>query len=201
VDGHLSHALADDIDGAVVEFPKARHKIEEAEFFFVQLDRHAQRAVLEDDRSFWDLRVFRFYLSAFLGAGMSVRQDVLRSEHKGTYLAAYPTWEAGLSPDDRRVWDSMKDRRDEEVHLANIKVLREIALMPLADTWWRRAGRAPFADVTPAERDAPVQIGALRPKFVNPDGSETDVFDECRTYLGLLRGLLAACEQHTPASP
>lgn len=189
-----------------MEFPRTRHKIEEVEFYFGHMEEHAQRAVFQEDGSFWDLTKFRFYLSAFLAAGMSVRDSVLRKEQKQAYLAAYPTWEAGLSADDRRVWDAMKDRRDEEVHLATMKVLREVALMPLEDARWRKnlplgARARPMMGALLGEGEASIRIGVLAPVWETPDGGRTDVLSECRTYLGLLRGLLAACEQVTLPEP
>jgi hypothetical protein len=64
------------------------------------------------------MKVFRFYLSAFLSAGMSVRKDVLRKESKKVFLGVHPTWEAGLPPEDRRVWHVMETRRGDEVDMA-----------------------------------------------------------------------------------
>lgn len=83
-----------------MEFPKTRHKIEEAEFFLGLMEEHAHTTLVRDDGSEWALKVFRFYLSAFLSAAMSVRQNVLPKESKKVFKNAYPIWERRLLPED-----------------------------------------------------------------------------------------------------
>lgn len=96
----------------------------------------------------------------------------------------------------------MKDRRDEEVHVAEMNLSRDTALIPVTEA----RGRAHWPPATPqiaavvaaSEAGEWPKVGVLAPVFVNAGGTRTDVFAECRRYLALLRALLNECKQFTP---
>jgi hypothetical protein len=189
-----------------MQFPKTRRKIEEAEYFLGQMEEGAHKALLHGGAEEHDMKVFRFNLSAFLSAGMSVRKDVLRKESKKVFLAVHPTWEARLPPEDRPVWDAMKTRRGDEVHMAHLELARDTVLIPITEArgyahWPPSASQVAAITATVAgfaDGGEWPKVGVLAPQFVNDDGSRADVFDECRRYLTLLKQLLEACERFTP---
>jgi hypothetical protein len=78
------------------------------------------------------MKVFRFYLSAFLSAGMSVRKDVLRKESKKVFLGVHPTWEAGLPPEIAAC--GMSWRHDEAMKSTwRLELARDTALIPITE--------------------------------------------------------------------
>lgn len=176
------------------------------------MDKHAHTALLHGGAR--DLEVFRFYLSAFLSAAMSVRDSVLRKEFMSQVarpkvearkaFAVCSEWEGTLSPEDATVWGSMKHRRDDEVHVADMDLKRGTALIPVDEALGHllRSPLPPQIVTMPtssSEEGEWPKVAALAPTFVNADGTHTDVFSECRRYLVLLRALLSACEQSPPA--
>jgi hypothetical protein len=190
-----------------VQYPNTRRKIEEAETHLGLMEEHAHKALLHGGNEAHAMEVFRRHLSAFLAAGMSVRQNVLPKEAKKIFRAEYPKWEGGLSTEDAALWEAMRERRNRAVHTGDLELKRGTALIPVTETrgyvHWRPsasqvAAIAAMAGGFADGGDWP-KVGVLAPKFVNPDGTCSDVFSDCRKYLVLLKGLLAACEQVTPA--
>ena len=89
----------------------AEKKLREARFFLNHM--------IEQERMAGDEKPFDFYLSAFLSAGMSVRdafhveQDRKRNKAVKEWKKA---WEARLTPEQRRLLDFMRKDRTHEVH-------------------------------------------------------------------------------------
>lgn len=108
--------------------PHTQRKLREARFFLQHLK---DTSALEEP--------FVFYLSAFLAAASS-GMSVIRTEAR-INAASFNRWLDTLSDDERRLYKSMKDRRDDEVHKTppNPEVLL-VAASPVIDRR-RRSGR------------------------------------------------------------
>jgi hypothetical protein len=89
----------------------AKKKLREARFFLNHM--------IEQERKAGDEEPFDFYLSAFLNAGMSVRDafHVEQDRNRNNAIKAWKkVWEVRLTPEEKRLYDFMREDRKHEVH-------------------------------------------------------------------------------------
>jgi len=89
----------------------AKKKLREARFFLSHM--------IEQERMAGDEEPFNFYLSAFLSAGMSVRDafHVEQDRNRNNAIKAWKkVWEVRLTPEEKRLYDFMREDRKHEVH-------------------------------------------------------------------------------------
>jgi len=89
----------------------AKKKLREARFFL--------NYMIEQERKAGDEELFDFYLSAFLSAGMSVRDafHVEQDRNRNNAIKAWKkVWEVRLTPEEKRLYDFMREDRKHEVH-------------------------------------------------------------------------------------
>ena len=89
-------------------------KIGEAHFFL-------HKMIKQDPRIIGDKEPFDYYLSAFLNAGMSVRNgfQIRQDRPRNAAIKAWRVqWESSLSLGDKTLYDFMRKDRVDEVHLS-----------------------------------------------------------------------------------
>ena len=144
-------------------FVLVHDKLAEVLFFLSHLQQEQEKTTLQRQQD-----AVRFYLSAFLNAGFSVREYLEREatawlresartkQQSGKQAKAkYPTWIADWksrrSKEESVIWDLMTEHRRSEVHTSRVETTRESKAVP-ADHFSRHAdpyyayppyGRAP----------------------------------------------------------
>jgi hypothetical protein len=88
-----------------LDLGQVQQKIAEAHLFLAKMTERERQLVGEP---------FNHYLSAFLAAGMSVR-DPFRDK---TIKAWREEWEKSLPPDEKRLYEVMCEGRNDEAHIA-----------------------------------------------------------------------------------
>jgi hypothetical protein len=202
-----------------MNFPRARWKLDEARFFLGFLDDM-------DDKLFERRpRAFNFLLSAFLNATYSVRemvdleltQQLRKQGQKGTggVLAAkfLASWEAGLEPEDLKIWGWMPGQRHAEVHKKGVELHTAKKLEPVrrspdyeyyAQGHYHPAYYMQMMSVSPAllgiplEQQVQVPPGVWREALMHEFkvGEERrQVVGVCDQYCGLLEQLILAAEE------
>jgi hypothetical protein len=135
---------------------------------------------------------FDIYLSAFLAAGMSVRnafhveQDRERNEAVKKWKS---DWEARLSPEEGCLWDFMREDRNHEVHRGGSSRIVKTENREFGAGTHKLADRT--MDVTGAPGFARVTIHAPGYYFTI-EGVERRATEACGEYLTLLEQMGAA---------
>jgi hypothetical protein len=175
--------------------PETQRKLDEALFFFKHLYKGAMGPPSNAPE-------FGYYLSAFLSAARSVT-FVLQAEEKQHYDTWYPSWEARLVEDDRKLWKFMNDQRVAEVHQDGADVDRAMELRTVPQIFGmqgRALVRSAIETALPGQFGTPHVIFAppLSPPVVEVvpihrfrlGKRGVDVRDACAMYLDLLTALV-----------
>jgi hypothetical protein len=160
-------------------------KLREARFFLRKMIEHESKA-------FDDNEPFDFYLSAFLNAGMSVRNGfhVRQNRDRNRALKDWRAqWESGLSVSEKSVYDFMQEDRVAEVHRAGSSRIVKAEHRELT------AGTHSFAsgtmDVTGPPGVSPLAT-ILTPAYTfTIAGTERKAVDVCSEYLTVLEQMAA----------
>jgi hypothetical protein len=168
-------------------------KLREARFALDQMIEQDRMADSKEEQ-------FDLYLSGLLAAGMSVRnafhveQDRKRNEAVKKWKS---DWEARLSPEERCLWNFMREDRNHEVHRSGSSRTMKIENREF------RAGTHKLADGTMHVTGAPgfdrVTIHAPGYYFTIDD-VERKATEACEEYLGLLQQMVAAFKADHPQS-
>jgi hypothetical protein len=160
-------------------------KLREARFFLNKMAEHEGMAVGDNEP-------FDFYLSAFLNAGMSVRNAfyVRLDRNPNAVLKAWQQrWESSLSPAEKSIYEFMRKDRIAEVHKAGSS--RTIK----AENRELKAGTHTFASGT-MEVFGPPDVSPLAvirtPAYTfTISGTNRKAVDVCGEYLTLLDQMIA----------
>jgi len=142
--------------------------------------------------AFGDKEKFDFYLSAFLNAGMSVRdafhvrQDRKRNEAVKKWKE---DWEARLTLEERCLWEFMRTNRNHEVHGSGLShtVKTEEIKVGIGSSYSDKSGTLE-AWGSPTAGPAVVYKPTW---YFTIDGVERKAIQACGEYLGLLRQMVA----------
>jgi hypothetical protein len=157
-------------------------KLREAKFFLEKMIHHERLASNAKEP-------FEFYLSAFLSAGMSVRdafqvrQDRKRNEAVKKWKR---DWEAHLTPKD--VWDFMRKDRNHEVHAGGSSrtVKTENTELGLGTH-----SLGPVTHILAGPPDVPPAIIHTRAYYFTIKRKELKATEACGEYLALLQRMVA----------
>jgi hypothetical protein len=159
-----------------------QRKLREAKFFYQRLHdlphpNHEQES-------------FRFYLSAFLSAAISVT-DALSFEGKRKYRIWKPKWRKNLTPAENTLEKFVYKLRVDEVHLKGVELaakLEEIAFNDLLGLQTRSPYIQPQVG-TPERQPRPVMVGRLSRYFETED-DRAEVLTVCKLYTAYLDKLV-----------
>jgi hypothetical protein len=166
-----------------MDITRVHKKIAEATFF---LGKMAE----QECQFFGDREPFDYYLSAFLSAGRTVDYR-LRHEQSAIYPDWRKTWDAALSPTEKRLIKFMVDERNDEVHESGSSHCVGQEGVPLPSGTSSLDGATIFISNPPGE---PPPI-AYRPTYsFTIDGTERKAVDACAQYLGLLKQMVGKFE-------
>jgi hypothetical protein len=155
--------------------PHTQRKLRESRFFLQHLK---DTSALEEP--------FLFYLSAFLAAASSV-VSVLKTEGK-IKDASFKRWRRTLSEDERRLLNSMTNRRNAEVHqIPPHPEIQLVAATPVLDRR-RRLGRM--------EVFAPREFKAIG--FLYLSGRPREIISACTDFTSLLEKLILEFSNKDP---
>jgi hypothetical protein len=160
-------------------------KLREARFFLNKMSEHERMA-------FDDNEPFDFYLSAFLNAGMSVRNGlhVRQNRSRNDALRAWRArWESSLSLTERLVYSFMREDRVAEVHRAGSSRSVNTENREL------EAGTHSFASgtmyITGPPGVSPLAVIRTPTYTFTIAGNERKAVDVCGEYLTLLERMVA----------
>jgi hypothetical protein len=171
-------------------------KLRETGFFLDEMREQEKRA-------FGDKEPFDFKLSAFLNAGMSVRNVIERAQNLSQNPAIKgwkAKWEGGLKPDDWNLYDYMREDRRHEVHLDGsrrdvkndeIKVGVGGVYSDDSGTLYSMGSNIPGSGMGGAFVRKPHY-------YFTVDGVERDVTEVCAEYLALLERMAAQFKADNP---
>lgn len=176
----------------------ARQKLGEAQFFLQHLIRERGKTTNNDPAA------FRYYLSAFLSAGESVRY-ILKDEDKDKCEAC----ETKLNNEEvKDLLDFMKKQRGDAVHRGESDTKVEWEPVPMIDLIRAADQSHPAYGFhyfrPPATLGFPTEPGAtaMRPSHYFDFGTtQADVVTTCERYWTTLEALLRAFEQDQPHQP
>ena len=175
--------------------PETQRKLDEALFFFRHLYKTAGSPPSNGPE-------FGYYLSAFLSAARSVT-FVLQAEEKQHYDSWYPSWEAHLVEDDRKLWKFKNGQRVREVHRDGADVDRAMELRTVQQIFGMQgqalmrsaietAPRGPFETphviFAPPQSPPLLEVVPIHRFRIGKRG--VDVRDACGMYLDLLTALV-----------
>jgi hypothetical protein len=158
-------------------------KIGEADFFLRKMREQESRII-------GDKEPFDYYLSAFLNAAMSVRNgfQIRQNRSRNAAVRAWrEQWESTLTPDDKTLYDFMRQDRVDEVHHTGSSrdVGQENIPFPIGS---HRIVGGMVTISGPPDMEPAV---AYRPTYsFTIGGTERKVTDTCTAYLALLRRMV-----------
>jgi len=157
---------------------RADTKIGEARFFLERL-REANR----------DPQAFRFYLSAFLTAVISVIY-VLTREDKRKFNAWFSDWKKAQSLEDRQLLNYMWGQRDAEVHNSgtDVATARRYVLFPGVDMMYAHA--ALLEEAKERLVPMPADFVYVREHFFEKGAERTSAIEDCARLLSLIECLV-----------
>ena len=176
---------------------KAERKLREAKFF---LDK--MRA--QECRAFGDKEPFDFYLSAFLNAGTSFRDEfhVRQDRNRNDAIKAWRrAWEDGLSRDDNALYQFMGKDRNAEVHREGSARSVKTEEIPVGNIYSDASGTVTSSSGTLMAAGLGGMSGAAIRKpayYFAIERSERKATDACAEYLALLEGMLAKYKDDQP---
>jgi hypothetical protein len=162
--------------------PETQRKLDEALFFFKHLYKGAMGPPSNAPE-------FGYYLSAFLSAARSVT-FVLQAEEKQHYDTWYPSWEARLVEDDRKLWKFMNDQRVAEVHQDGADVDRAMELRTVPQIFGMQGRALVGSPIIFAPPLSPPVLQVVPIHRFRLGKSAVDVRDACGMYLDLLTALV-----------
>ena len=160
----------------------------------------------QEQRAFGDKQPFDHYLSAFLSAGMSVRdafhvkQDRQRDQAIKNWKEA---WEARLTSEQMRIYELMREDRNREVHDSGSRrvVEQKEIRIPVGGSYTDKSGTATVMGSPSVLIGADTAATISTPQyFFNIDGEKRLVTEVCAEYLSLLEQMAADYKTDTPNS-
>ncbi len=158
---------------------RADNKIGEARFFLERL-REANR----------EPQAFRYYLSAFLSAVISVKY-VLTHEHERKFNAWFSDWKNAQSLEDRQLLNYMWGQRNAEVHKsgADVATARRYVLFPGVDMMYAHA--ALLEESKERLVPMPADFVYVREHFFEKGAERTSAMEDCARLLTLMERLVS----------
>jgi hypothetical protein len=161
----------------------AKKKLREVRFFLNHM--------IEQERKAGDEEPFDFYLSAFLSAGMSVRDafHIEQDRNRNNAIKAWKkVWEVRLTPEEKRLYDFMREDRKHEVHRSGSSCKAGTENRELGP------GTHSFASGTmtlAGPPGVPLAFIPVRAYSFTIAGTERQVTEACSEYLTLLERMVA----------
>jgi hypothetical protein len=171
-----------------IKLDRTCKKLCEAEFFLGQLSAENSRVLNRQPEA------ADFYLSAFFTAARSVT-FILRIENPNEYEMRSRNWFAGLSTEDRDLVDFFSNQRNTvQKEGAADGTFMTVSLIEFMQDVYRRGGNVLVADGVGATSQPPFTKSKTR----SDDRPDTSIDAACRTYLGLLKQLVAEFQREEP---
>jgi hypothetical protein len=168
-----------------IRLDRTDKKLREAEFFLGQLIAENLRVMNRQPE------VADFYLSAFFIAARSVT-FILRIENPDEYELRSRNWFARLSAEERDLMDFFANQRNTvQKEGAADGTFMTVSLIEFMQDVYRRGGNVLGADGVSATPQPPF----TKSETEFEDRPDTSIDAGCRTYLGLLRQLVAEFER------
>jgi hypothetical protein len=168
-------------DRVAIKLDRTCKKLCEAEFFLGQLIAENSRVMNRQPE------VADFYLSAFFTAARSVT-FILRIENPDEYEMRSRNWFARLSAEDRDLVDFFSNQRNTvQKEGAADGTFMTVSLIEFIQDVYRQGGNVLAADGVGATSQPPFNKSETR----SDDRPDTSIDAGCRTYLGLLKQLVA----------
>ena len=178
-----------------MDFARVHKKIAEAQSFLGKMTEQDGLMLSQD---------FDNYLSAFLTAGMSVRDGFhYRQDRKrnAAIKAWREKWESALAPEEKHLYDFMHVNRVAEVHKtgAALAVKKEPVKVGVGGSYSDKSGTVEvFGPTIALDPDMPFAVVYKTTHHFTIDGTKHKATEACAAYLALLQRMVAQCEADDP---
>lgn len=169
-------------------------KLREAGFFLEKMSEHERMAVA-------DKEPFDFYLSAFLNAGMTVRTSfyVKQDRTRNAAITSWrKQWETSLNPEEKTIYDFMREDRVAEVHGSGSSRSVKTADRELASGTHKLASGTFYVMGSP--QLAPSAVIKTPAYYFSIAGTQRKATDVCAEYLKLLERIVERFKAERPSS-
>jgi hypothetical protein len=168
-----------------MDLERGAKKLREAGFFL-------DKMVAQESLAFGDKEPFDFYLSAFLGAGMALRETFHyeQDRQRDSAIKTWRTqWENSLSPTERCLFDFMRKDRVADFHRSgSSRGVKNEEIKVVGDSYSDKSGST--LSISAATGTPPATISKPTYNFTIA-GTERKATDACAEYLALLEQMLA----------
>jgi hypothetical protein len=174
-----------------LDFARVHKKIAEAQSF---LGKMTEQDGLMISRGFDDS------LSAFLSAGMSVRDGFHYRQDRPRDIAIkawHAKWKNALTPEEQDLYEFMRVNRNAEVHTtgAALTVENEPVKVGVGGSYSDRSGTVQvFGSPSALLGHDNAVITQKRTHYLAIDGTKQKATEVCAAYLALLQRMVAQCE-------
>jgi hypothetical protein len=184
--------------GSEVDLSRVRKKLEEAQFFLGKM--------VEQEPLIVGGEPFDSYLSAFLNEAMSARNgfQVRQDRRRNAAIKACEQWENNLCPEERPLYDFMREDRVAEHHSpagSSRNVGQESVAFGIGEHPLPRGKGTLIVSGIPAtlSGDSSPPVTTYRSTYsFTVDGTERRATEACREYLALLHRMVAQFEADQP---